>query len=241
MRRFLVLALLLAAFAACGDDDVAVTTTGGGDGTTTTEASGTTATTATPTTSAAPATTTAPSTTQTDASTTTTTATTVAPGGGVLAMIRLSFQPVPYVLITNVGAAPIDLGDHWLCRRPAYRQLPSIMMDPGDTVVVGLGDTPPPDDLVGLAGSVDLGRALGVITRADGELGLYTAPTFDSPSAIVDYVEWGSADHGRESVAVEAGIWTAGAFVEVPPEALALTSSGLPEAGFEDWAAEVGG
>ncbi len=156
-------------------------------------------------------------------------------------MIRVAFSPLPYVLITNVGSAPIDLGDHWLCRRPAYRQLPQLTMEPGDTVAVGLGDQPPPDDLVGLAGSVDLGRALGIIERADGELGLYTAPTFDSAQAIVDYVEWGSAAHGRESVAVAAGIWTEGAFVEVPVEALALTSSGLPEAGFEDWSAEVGG
>lgn len=237
MRRVLVMALLATAMAACSGDDGAVTTTGAAEGTTT-SAPSTTVTTAAPTTSGAPSTTAASTTT---VETTTTTTTTVAPGRGVLAMIRLSFQPSPYVLITNVGAAPIDLGDHWLCRRPSYKQLPQLTMDPGDTVAVGLGDTPPPDDLVGLAGSVDLGRALGAITRTEGELGLYTAPTFDSPSAIVDYVQWGAADHGRESVAVEAGIWTAGAFVEVPPEALALTSSGLPEAGFEDWAAEIGG
>lgn len=236
MQRILAVAFLVLVAAACGDGDagdtslVATTTTAG--------ASTTTVTTPAPTTTSAPSSTTSAPTTTAGIETTTTT---VAPGGGVLAMTRLSFQPVPYVLITNVGAAPIDLGDHWLCRRPAYKQLPQLTMQPGDTVVVGLGDTPPPDDLVGLAGSVDLGRALGVITRADGELGLYTAPTFDSPTAIVDYVEWGAADHGRESVAVEAGIWTAGAFVEVPPETLALTSSGLPEAGFEDWAAEIGG
>lgn len=240
MRRILapaLVALVALVGAACGDGGAGTTTLG--DATTSSGAAATTVTTpAPPTTSTSPTTTTqAPATTAGSETTTTT----VSPGGGILAMTRLAFQASPFVLITNVGAAPIDLGDHWLCRRPAYKQLPQLLMEPGDTVAVGLGDMPPPDDLVGLAGSVDLGRALGVFTRDDGELALYTAPTFDSATAIVDYVEWGSADHGRESVAVEAGIWTEGAFVEVPPEALALTSSGLPEAGFEDWAAEVGG
>lgn len=237
MRRIAAVAMLVLLAAACGDDDGAATTVA--------EATTTTPTTvATTVTSAAPATTSAAVTTTSPVGTTAApeaTTTTMAPGSGILAMIRVSFQPTPYVLITNVGAAPIDLGDHWLCRRPAYKQLPRLMMEPGDTVAVGLGDTPPPDDLVGLVDSIDLGQALGVIARDDGELGLYGAPTFDAASAMVDYVQWGSADHGRESVAVEAGIWTAGAFVEVPLEALALTSSGLPDAGFEDWAAEVGG
>jgi len=194
-------------------------------------------------TTAGPSATTAAPTTTVPATTTgvPATTTTLPAGPGVLAMIRLVFTPSPYVLVTNVGGSPIELGDHWMCRRPSYKQLPQFTMAPGDTVAVGIGDVPPPADLTGLAGTVDIGSVFGAITTTDGELGLFTAPTFDAAEAIVDYVEWGSADHGRESVAVAAGIWTAGAFVAVPGEALALTSSGLPEAGFEDWSAEVGG
>ncbi len=64
---------------------------------------------------------------------------------------------------------------------------------------------------------------------------------FDDPSAIVDYVEWGSPGHGRATTAIAAGIWEEGAFIEVPEEATSIASSGLPAAGFEDWFVEIGG
>jgi hypothetical protein len=229
----LVLALTLGLTACSGDDDA-------GDDTVETTAPETTTTTAAPATSAPQTSTTtaAPATTTTAAPDTTTT--TIAAGPGALAMTRVVYEPTTFVMITNVGGSPIELGQHWLCQRPSYSQLPATVLEPGDTVAIGF-DGDPPSDLVGLTATFDLEGALGGVTRDDGELGLYTAASFDDVSAITDYVQWGSAGHGRESVAVGAGIWTEGAFVDVPIEATSISSSGLPSAGFEDWFADVGG
>lgn len=142
--------------------------------------------------------------------------------------------------MTNVGGSDAELGGHWICRRPSYKQLPAFTLAPGDTVAIGLGDTPPPE-LAGIAEGIGLGLVLGPITGADGEIGLFTGPNFDSADAIVDYVQWGSSGHGREAVAVEAGLWAEGTFVDVPVEAVSISSSGLIGAGVEDWFADVGG
>lgn len=158
----------------------------------------------------------------------------------MLALTRVVFEPIPYLLIRNVGGEPINLGDHWLCQRPAYVQLPELTMEGGDTVAIGLGDEAPPD-LAGLVAVLQLGPELGFFTPDQGELGLYAAPDFGAPGAIESYVQWGKAGGGRESVAVEAGIWQEGEFVEIPPEALSISSSGQPQAGVLDWFADLGG
>lgn len=243
MRSLITIAAAALLIGGCaGDDDATVTTTTA-PAVAAPTAPATTATTtsaASPETTATPAPESTTTTTTTPAAESTTTTTTVAPGPGVLAITRVVFEPVTYVMITNVGSSPINLGSHWLCRRPAYLQLPDFELQPFDTVALGL-DAEPPGDLVGLTETFALGNALGAISRNDGELGLYRGAQFDDPNAIVDYVEWGSPGHGRAATAIAAGIWDEGAFVEVPEEATSIASSGLPAAGFEDWFAEVGG
>ena len=50
---------------------------------------------------------------------------------------------------------------------------------------------------------------------SEADLGLYLASgSFGATSAMVDFTQWGSGGHGRESVAVSKGIWTAGDFVD---------------------------
>ena len=51
------------------------------------------------------------------------------------------------------------------------------------------------------------------INRQEGDIALYKNPFFTSSSEIVSYVQWGSEGLGRENVAVEATLWTAGTFV----------------------------
>ncbi len=159
---------------------------------------------------------------------------------GTLALTRVVFEPSAYVVVTNVGGQSAELGAHWLCVFPSYQQLPAHTVEPGQSVAIGL-DTAPPPDLIGFAEVFDLGPVVGTPQAADGEMALYTAADFGSATAIADYVQWGSGDHQRSSVAAEAGIWTPGAFVEVPPEALGISSSGAIGGNESDWFAEVGG
>ncbi len=106
------------------------------------------------------------------------------------------------VEILNIGNSPIDVGEYWLCNRPFYDRINSLTIEcGGDDYIINPGEV--------------LTVVLDAISVAgqDGEIGLYKSNLFANPTAIADYVEWGSTGHGRSSVAVQAGIWTADDFV----------------------------
>ena len=105
-------------------------------------------------------------------------------------------------------------------------------------IPLGTGTVP---ELVGVVATAEVERPLGTVSSSDGELGLYRSSSFNSPDAIVDYVEWGSSNHARSGVAVAAGIWVPGGFVEVPAELLAIVTQAFPTEAPEDWFAEIGG
>jgi len=214
MRRFipLLMALILVA-AACGDDDTA--TTG-------------------PTTTSGATTTTPEATTTSEAAVTTTTgaATTTAPSAEAVSGLRIAqvgfdtdFQD-GWVLIENAGSAPASLAGHFLCQRPGYFALPDVEIEPGAVFWVAVGDGASLQDTP----SVAAGGTLGGFSQASGEMGLYDSNSFGDSSSILSYVEWGSAGHGRSSVAIEAGIWVDGEFVTGIGEAIGaiLSEAGQP-------------
>ncbi len=95
--------------------------------------------------------------------------------------------------ITNVGDADVDVNGLILCNFPAYAPIEgAATIAPGESIVVDSG-------------------ALGVELADDqGEMGIYTVADYENPDAILTYVEWGTADHQRSPVAVQAGIWDGG-------------------------------
>ena len=116
-------------------------------------------------------------------------------------------------MIQNAGSAIGNLNGFALCQRPNYHIFDDIELAPGEFIAVSLGGDlflPPP------GAKETLSANLGSITTEDGEIGLYSSGDFGNSSAIVDYVEWGSSGHGRSSVAVGAGIWSTGDFVDLP-------------------------
>jgi hypothetical protein len=102
------------------------------------------------------------------------------------------------VEIKNNGTMTINISSFYLCDFPAYAQLSSLTVESGSLILT-------PGSLVVVSGWTIAGN--------DGELGLYTMPSYTTASAMMDYVEWGSTGHTRSSVAQAAGIWTAGDFV----------------------------
>ena len=56
---------------------------------------------------------------------------------------------------------------------------------------------------------------------------------------MLDFVQWGSAGNGRESVAVEKGIWAAGTFIEGPSPYFYFGNF-LDEFGVEFWMSVTG-
>ncbi|WP_298897545.1 T9SS type A sorting domain-containing protein [uncultured Psychroserpens sp.] len=130
------------------------------------------------------------------------------------------------VELKNLGATTIDVSTYWLCDFPSYRQLNngSITVESGN-----LNMTP---------GAILEISGFNFIDSADGELGLYSTNSFGSSSAIVDYIQWGSGNHGRANVAVGAGVWSiATDFIPAFGESLSLQYDGTgdsPSDYFED-------
>lgn len=107
------------------------------------------------------------------------------------------------VEITNHGDADVDPNGLVVCSFPDYAPLPegSSTLAPGESL------------------SVDLSEIGIPVSASDGELALYLSNDFDSSSEIVAYVEWGTSDHRRSSVAQGASVggesvWD-GSFVSV--------------------------
>lgn len=88
-------------------------------------------------------------------------------------------------VVTNLGTGNFDLKGHWICNRPAYAELPGDVLQPGEFVEVSL-DGFSPDA---------------------GEVAVYSSDRFGDKEALLAYVGWGSGG-GRQSIAVEAGIWS---------------------------------
>lgn len=144
-----------------------------------------------------------------------------------------------YIVVTNVGGATGNLGGFALCQRPAYYQFDSIDVEPFASVWVAMDDgsslTNASVTIVGSNG------ALGRLNPGSGEMALYRSSEFSSSAEILSYVEWGVSGHGRSSVAIEAGLWEADAFIEIPDDAFGVVSTTDQPDAPEDWVAQIGG
>jgi hypothetical protein len=230
-RRFLIALMALAA--ACGGTTAPTTTV---------PQPTTSQVVASPTTTAVPVAEDTTSTTASPESTTSVPAPTTTASGGspVIRVDEIVFAGGPYVVISNRGTGAGSTDGYWICQFPSYFPLPAVELLPGEKLAIALGVDPVPE-LVGVVATVDAASPIGNVTPAGGEFGLYSDNVFNSADAIVDYIEWGTSGHARSGVAVEAGIWEANGFVEVPAEALAIVAQTFPTMGSDDWFAEIGG
>ena len=109
------------------------------------------------------------------------------------------------VTIKNFGGTTQNVGDYRLCSLISYRTLVT-----QTTVVEGS---------LNLAPNAEVTVSIpGYLNDSAADLGLYL-PTgnFGTAANMVDFMQWGSGGNGRESVAVTAGYWTAGTFINVSP------------------------
>ncbi|NNK80047.1 MAG: hypothetical protein HKO93_01000, partial [Flavobacteriales bacterium] len=142
---------------------------------------------------------------------------------GQVVLNEVIYSPQQTVELKNVGSTTIEVGTLWLCSFPTYTQIQNMTVVSGTTTMA-------PGDILVVSGH---GYA-----AADDELGLYTANSFGNSANIIDYVEWGSTGHARSSVAVAAGIWTTGDFVDNVGGAASLEYDGEGDAS-SDWAVSV--
>ena len=118
------------------------------------------------------------------------------------------------VFIRNLGSTPVDVTGHILSTKLTNFTIGSM------TVIAGN-----PSSL----GSMQTAWVQGGSIDATGaDLALYSPNTtdFNNTSNLLDFVQWKSGGHGRESVAVSKGIWTAGVFVCGDPTYTFTSSNG---------------
>ena len=111
--------------------------------------------------------------------------------------------------IKNIGDATADISGWWLCTLALqYTQLPSgVTIPAGGIIVIHVGGS-------GTNTTTDIFlSSMSGLSASASDVSLYSNDSFTSSSSIRDFVQWGSGGNGRESVAVSAGIWTAGDFI----------------------------
>jgi len=102
------------------------------------------------------------------------------------------------VTIQNFGTTTVPISDYWFCTLLVYDQLNSFTIDSGSLNLT--------------AGSSVTLSGLN-LRDSDADLGLYTSRSFGSATAMEDFMQWGDAGNGRESVANTANLWSSGDFL----------------------------
>ncbi|MDZ4698808.1 MAG: CHRD domain-containing protein [Rhodothermales bacterium] len=121
-----------------------------------------------------------------------------------------------WVELYNAGPAEADVSSYVLCNFPAYPALSSLTALSGSTTIPAGGFL--------VVAWERLDDAMGDGTPdGNGEVGLYTNSDFSNSDSMVDYLQWGTGGHFRESVAVGASEWTAGTFVAAPASGQSLS------------------
>ncbi len=120
------------------------------------------------------------------------------------------------VTLKNFGNTTVPISGYWFCNFPSYAQVSNMT----STASLAAGEE------VVITSSINF-------NVADGEFGLYNTNSFGSSSAMEDYMQWGSAGHQREGVAVNKGIWTANTFIDL--EAPFAYSGDGSQNGADNW------
>ena len=110
------------------------------------------------------------------------------------------------VEITNFSAASVSLTGWRFCHRFTYPSL-------SGTIAAG-----------------ESRQFTVTFNQTSSDLCLYNTANFGSTTAMEDFIQWGGAGIGRESVAAAKGIWTAGTFYPVPAAGLSFHAKAQPPA-----------
>lgn len=102
--------------------------------------------------------------------------------------------------IKNTGSSSVNPNGYFLCNATMCKQLNEF-----------------PRLCPFLPGNLSAGAKLTIetdlVTTSDGEIALFSSSNTSDTAALLGYVQWGSAGHPREALAVAAGMWPAGEFM----------------------------
>ena len=125
-----------------------------------------------------------------------------------------------YVELKNVSGAPVDVSDYYLASASENARVGSHFPFCGNFNLA--------------PGALLMISAFSNLTWNEGEMILFNNADLTNPAGAIDYVEWGNAGQSYEALAVTAGIWTAGDFVEAILEGGSLEYDGDGDSSL-DW------
>ncbi len=127
-----------------------------------------------------------------------------------------------WIELYNTGSSTIQVDTMQLCNWPDYNFISDLTVLSGNT---------------NLAAGEYVVVAWSLITPGSSEVGLYNAAPngFGVAANMLDYLEYGASGFVRESVAEEAGLWTAGEFVAFPEEGRTMSYFDFPPTRLEKW------
>ena len=148
-------------------------------------------------------------------------------------IINEIFPETSQIELFNRTSSPIDVSGFWLCHTTPgliYARIPdNTVIEPGGFLIVNWGL-----DGKNFENEIFTFPAVPIPLNVEhGEFGFYKSfgfseDNFADSNLLLDYVQWGEADHFRQGVAVGANIWPENAFVPSPPpgQSLAYTGDG---------------
>ena len=126
-----------------------------------------------------------------------------------------------WVELFNPGDEAVDVSGYVLCNFPEYAPISGAEIVSGELVIP--------------AGGYLVVR-WDKFSASDGEVGIYSSGgAFGDASTLVDYMQYGSAGHKRETVGEEAGVWNVGLALEVPGEEQSLIYVGMSDDHAANW------
>lgn len=179
-----------------------------------------------------------------------------APATGQVVINEVLYDPVgadsgnEIIELRNQGGTTVAIGNWSICvnglgTSRVYWGIPAgTTIDPGALIQIHwrASGANTPTDLFA-SGGFTCGQPAMDLNNTRGSVGLYDIPAtscagFGGAGNIVDFVQWGSSGTLRESVAVNAGIWSSGDFVPavlLEGDSIAYDGSGNSSADyFED-------
>ncbi len=142
---------------------------------------------------------------------------------GQLAISEVIFNPVgsntarQVVELRNFGNTTVAMqpSGYWLYFPPAQWQFPSgVMIAPGQTVTVNINSTGTNTATNFFTGISGMRNLFGQGSQGDA-IGLFSTNLFADAANLINFVQWGGSGNASENLAVAAGIWPAGGFIEI--------------------------
>jgi len=146
-------------------------------------------------------------------------------------IINEIFPETSQIELFNRTSSPIDVSGFWVCHttpEPLYARIPdNTVIEPEEFLIVNWGS-----DGNNSENEIFFPALPLPLNVEHGEFGLYKSfeffpDNFADSNLLLDYVQWGEANHLRQGVAVGANLWPENAFVSSPSPGQSLSFTGV--------------